>query len=459
MAGIGFVLRQLAKKDNLIGLLKAYFYSALVSTGPWIFTVLAIGSTVAWSLQSSDNDSLQLFRLIIIYNFSFSFVFSGSIFLVATRFLADALHFKDVTGIPGMMFGALALLYASQLPIVMAFYFGYCTLSLDIAFSATINFLLITGIWFAGTFLSAIQDYKTILTTFALGVAVSVSSAVYLVKDFQVFGLLNGFSLGLAVIMFSLLAKVLAEYSYPIKKPFAILEYFKKYWELVLGGAISNIAIWIDKWIMWFAPEAETLKEGLISFPNYDSAMFLAYMTIVPLMACFVFSVETSFYEKYLKFYRAVLNNSPLSLIKERHKELFNVTLKSARNLLILGGSITCIVILTSPKIFEFFRINFLQMGMFRLGVIGAFFQLLNLFLNIFLYYFDCRKKALYLLTTYLLLNGSLTWVSLGMGYEYYGYGYFLSSMIIFVISAFVFIHHIENLIYHTFITANTSVN
>ena len=50
MAGIGFVLQKLASKDDLMGIFRAYFHSAMASTGPWLFTVLALGGNnfVLW---------------------------------------------------------------------------------------------------------------------------------------------------------------------------------------------------------------------------------------------------------------------------------------------------------------------------------------------------------------------------------------------------------------------------
>ena len=38
------------------------------------------------------------------------------------------------------------------------------------------------------------------------------------------------------------------------------------------------------------------LDSGMIMYSDYDSAMFLAYLTIIPSMAIFMFSVETNFF-------------------------------------------------------------------------------------------------------------------------------------------------------------------
>lgn len=458
MAGIGFVLRKMAQEDNLMGIIKAYFYSALVSTGPWLFTIMTIGLTVLLSQQAADFQTLEKFRLIIIYNFCFSFVFSGPIYLLATRHLADALHRRDISGIPGMVIGTLALLYITQFPIVVIYATFYCDLGLWLSLSATINFLLITGIWLASIFLSAIQDYKSILLIFFIGSLISIFGATTLVQNYDVMGLLNGFSGGLAFVMFSLIAKVFSAYPHPIKNPLAFLQDFGKYWDLVLGGFLTNISIWIDKWIMWTAPEAEMPVKGMISFPNYDGAMFLAYLTNIPIIACFVFSVETGFYERYLKYYNSILNNDSLTQIERLKHSLVSNTLHNMRLIRLLAATLCCTTIFLSPKIFELLNINFLQIGIFRLGVLGAFFQIFNSINIIFFYYFECRRKALVLTLIYIALNTSLTLYSLNLGYAYYGYGYFLSSALIFLLSSWLLLNHFNKLTYHSFITNNPSL-
>src|SRR6201996_1753088 len=103
MAGIGFVLRRLYQKNNLSGLAGACLHSAFASAGPWLFTVLALTLTAALGKALVGNDVLFDFRVILIYNFSFSLVISGPIFMIVTRYLSDSLYRRDVTGAPGML--------------------------------------------------------------------------------------------------------------------------------------------------------------------------------------------------------------------------------------------------------------------------------------------------------------------------------------------------------------------
>ncbi len=441
-----------------MGLVRAYLHSALASSGPWLFTVIALGGIAVIGGQFTNRQELYDFRSIIIYNFAFSLTMSGPVFMIATRYLADSIYNKDASVAPGLLFGAIFFLYATQLPVVTAFYFLYFNAPPVLAISAIANFMLITTIWMISIFLTALKDYKAITLAFFTGLMLAIASAIMLSGKFGSTGILNGFSIGLAYIMASLVARILAEYPYPIKQPFAFLSYFRKYWEIALGGLIFNIAVWADKWIMWFAPGSEKLSTNLRLYPEYDSAMFLAYLTIIPSMASFIFSVETRFYEHYLKFYDDIQQKATLQKIEENMRGIIGSILSSARDIIILQGSISITVILLAPHIFGVLGVDYGQIGMFRYGVLGAFFQVLTIFLMILLSYFDNRMGTLKIQILFLLTNCIFTVYYIQYGIGSYGYGYYLASMVTFIYAAIVVARHVNRLVYHTFITGNSSV-
>ncbi|MFH2129880.1 MAG: exopolysaccharide Pel transporter PelG [bacterium] len=458
MAGIGFVLRKLSRQDNLIGTAQAYVISALISTGPWLFTILALGSVSAISGKFVAPGVLVEFRTIIIYNFAFSLVLAAPIYMVVTRYLADNIYQQDVSDTPGLLVGSLLLLFGIEVPLVCLFYLVYAVLPLGLALAAIFNFLLISGIWLISIFLTALKNYRSVTRAFGLGMLITVFGSVPLSTIFGAAGIINSFSLGLSFILALLFARILSEYPYPFKKPFAFLHYFIKYWDIGLSGFVYNAAIWVDKWIMWFAPEADHPQSRLVTFSNYDSAMFLAYLTVVPSMAMFIMSVETSFYEHYVKFYRDIQKMATYRQIQENWRQILSSLMGSARGFVVLQGSICVIVILTSAKIFDFLKINFLQLGIFRFGVLGTLFQVFSLFTLIVLSYFDHRKGVLAIQTVFLVTNAGFTLICLKLGFRFYGYGYFLASLVTFVCAAFITMRYVNQLVYHTFITRNESV-
>jgi uncharacterized membrane protein len=458
MAGIGFSLKKLVAKDDLLGVFRAFGSSAFASSGPWLFTILALGAITFLHHDIFANDQLINFRVIIVYNFSFSLVLSAPVFMVITRYLADRIHMKNVTETPSVMLGSLVLLYLVQLPFAAWYYLYYVNLELPMRIAAMVNLFLITAVWLLGIFLTALKDYNAVSRSFGIGMLIAVIMADFLSDEYKDVGMMIGFSLGVAFTVFTLAAKIFAEYNYRFHNPFAAKEWFKKYWELAAGGVFYNAAIWIDKWIMWHAPEAVTLPSKMIFYPDYDTAMFMAYVTIVPAMAAFIFSVETHFFERYQRFYDNILAHAPYRKIQLDYREIVDSIMVNSRNFIIVQGAIAILAILLAPKLFEWLNVNYMQIGIFRLGVLGSFFHVLMLFQMIILSYFDNRRVVMWLQLIFLLTNIVFTLWSLDMGFPYYGYGYFLSSMVTFLLTSIVLFRHLKYLPYHAFVTNNNSV-
>jgi len=458
MAGIGFVLRKLTRQDDLLGVAQGFAHSALASSGPWLFTILSLGGLTVFAAGSHGLEALAEFRIVIIYNFAFSLVFSGPVLLVVTRSLADRIYQQDVSGAVGMLAGALALIVATQLPLVIAFYTLYASFSPATVVAAIANFVLVSALWLVSVFLSALKDYRAITGAFALGMLAAAGLGLWLATDWGVPGMLTGFNGGLALVLALLLAKILAEYPYPPTRPFAFVTQFRRYWMLALSGLAYNAAIWVDKWIMWFAPQAETMANGLRSYPHYDSAMFLANLSMVPALAAFMVVVETRFFEEYLKFYRDLQRHANLRDIRRNHRELLRTLSDGIRNLAVVQGALCVFVMLLAPSLFGWLRIDFLQMGIFRLGVFGSLFHVLLLVLFIMLAYFDFRRTVLGLQLMFLGCNAVFTWASMQASFIWYGYGYFLAALVTFCVSYVVAHRLLSELPYQAFVRANQSV-
>src|SRR4051812_27868089 len=103
MAGIGFELRKLARRDDLLGLVESYAHSALASTGPWLFTILSLSGVVMFGSRFISYEEMTQFRLVIIYNFAFSLMISAPIAMVSMRHLADSIYAKKVDDSPSVL--------------------------------------------------------------------------------------------------------------------------------------------------------------------------------------------------------------------------------------------------------------------------------------------------------------------------------------------------------------------
>jgi len=457
MAGIGFELRKLARRDDLMGVVASLTHASVVSTGPWIMTVLALGAIDIIGLNWLDQEEMKVFRIIVIYNFGFSLVAAGPLMMVATRYLADRIYEKKVTETPGMLIGGFVVLLV-QMPIVGWFYGYYAALDPAVRVAAIANYFVISFIWYVGIFLSALRDFRSITWGFAIGMSSAFAFTVLLGGRWGAAGMLTGFSAGLTFLLSLEVARVLVEFPYGFVRPFAFLRAARKYWELTLGALFYNLAVWIDKWIMWTLPDRDEIAAVMISYPLYDSTMFLAYMTVIPAIAVFVLSVETDFFERYQNFYKDVSGHAPWRKLTEDHQEILASLSRGLRNVVVFQGCITAFVVLAAPNILSLIGVNLIGLGMFRLGVIGSFFHVLMAFVTVVLAYFDLRRKLLFVYFLLFVTNTVFSLISTRMGFAYYGYGFFLSALVTLVVAYVLAAWSVGRLPYLTFIANNPSV-
>ncbi|MFN3076154.1 MAG: exopolysaccharide Pel transporter PelG [Alphaproteobacteria bacterium] len=459
MAGIGFALRRLTSRRDLLGVVEAYGLSTLLSAGPWLFTIVAIVLVTQIGSRVAAWEEIVLFRAVITYNFSFSLVLSAPIVNVATRFLADQIYAKDTSRAMGILFMALVLYFVLATVAGLIFYGVYADITPFQRVGAISGLYLVGFIWVTTIFVSALKDYRTVAFIFGAGMASAVAASFIIGLYFAGEGLIHGFNAGLAVIFFALLARIFAEYPFRIAKPWELLKRFRPYWVLALSGFTYSMAIWIDKWLMWaLEPDAEASGGILYTLPFYDSAMFLAYLITVPGMALFFVSIETEFFEYYQRFYGSFQEHATLAQIRHHRDRIAAFVGNSLRNLAIFLACLVVVAVVSASAWFEALGITFRQIGVYRLGTVGAFLHTLFIFESVMLSYFDMRKVVLGLNTLFLASNAIATVITLNLGFPYYGLGYLSAAAISFIAGLLVLVYKLKWLDYNAFVLNNPSI-
>lgn len=452
MAGIGFALRKLITKDDLYGLVQAYLYSAVIASGAWMLIASTLVLLSAFT-PGDDTGTLMEFQTILLYNLLFSFIIAAPIYMVSSRYVSDCLFKKDPSLIPGIMLKGQFHLIIPALIFSSCFYFFYVSMSPLLTLLTVINFVLFADVWMTAIYLSAIRNFRAILQCWFVGFLVTVILGLALGGPFKVTGLIAAVDMGLVVILFSLKAYILAEFPYRFLQPGKFVFYYRNYQYLFWSGLLLFSSMWIDKLIMWTTPHAIRFSNNLVSYPTYDNAMLRAYLSIIPAMALFIFSLETNFYDAYIKYVRNIEDDSPFSELEENRQKLLVKIAENSRNIIVLQGSLSLLVIAVAPGLFSLFKLDFLQLSIFRFGVLGAFLNVLNLFIVIFFSYFDSQENMFKIALTMFLSNALFTCITLFLGFGYFGVGYCLSMAISFLVASLLFLRFLQNLHYHVFVT------
>jgi polysaccharide biosynthesis protein PelG len=448
MAGVGFALRKLAAKDTLFHKGQAYLHGLLLTAGPWLFTILALGLVATFARDVQTMEKVVEFRTLLTYNFAFSIVVTAPFCMLATRVLSDALY-RGQTAVAGTLL--VQVLWMSQLFLLLTGFLLYVVvaeLSLRMQLSAMLNLQLLGCIWVATIFLSAVRRFGITTLAFAIGLLIAtVGTIIFLPHYDSVTGLVL-FNVGLAVLLGILLGVITSEYPLTQSAPLSLRKEARKHWALLLGAFLYNIALWADKWILWFAKDAHVLPNHLRVHSVYDTALFLAFLTVIPGMVFFVVHLETRFFEALRGYFRVISRKGSYAQVDQARADLIPIFARGLRNLMVFQGSISILAALLAPYLFSLPRFDFLQLGVFRIAVLAAFFQTMALCLATILSYVDDQKGYLYGQLLFLSVNIIATLITLKIGFASYGYGFFLATATVFTFYVWRVSHQLEHLTY-----------
>ena len=108
MAGIGFELRKLLQRESYFALVRAYAYAGLISSGPWVLSI--VGLVVIGVLSVNivvPNLLVTQFQVSVTYLIAGSLILTGVVQLAFTRWVSDQLFARKGAGIVPNFAGVL----------------------------------------------------------------------------------------------------------------------------------------------------------------------------------------------------------------------------------------------------------------------------------------------------------------------------------------------------------------
>jgi uncharacterized membrane protein len=453
VAGIGFELRKLLQRDSYSGLLQAYAYAGIISSGPWILSIVGI---LAIGLLSEavvvPARQVAQFQVSVTYLMMGSLVLTGAVQLGFTRFIADRLFRGDEASVlpnfNGLMLATLLVSGCLAVVVALAAFPGQSDLYRVLMIA---GFVILCCIWVATVFLSGMKQYREILGMFALGYAVVVGSALTL-RPLGLEGLLLGFDIGHFVLLVGMVVMVLRNYPSPRFVAFDFARRGAMYPALLATGFMYNAGIWADKLLFWYDPDASQAVIGpLRASVVYDVPIFLAYLAIIPGMAAFLVRIETDFVEYYGRFYDAVREGGSLDRIERLRDEMVFTIRRAIYEIVQIQAIATLLVLVAGPALLRLLGIPELYVPLLNIDVVASGLQVMLLgVLNVF-FYLDKRAAVTFLTALFLVLNVGLTAISLRLGAAFYGYGFALALLATLVVGVRLLELRLRRLEYETF--------
>ena len=427
MAGIGFELRRLLDRQTLWGLVRAYAYAGVISSGPWVLSILGVMGIGLLSVGPVPAAEVRQFLVTVTYLMAASLIVTGGLQLMFARFIADCIYRGAESRVLPNLFGALTVvaLGAGALAVPLLFILAG---SPAVRLLTVVAFIVLSASWIAVVLLSTLRDYRGVVTGFLVGYSISVGGAL-LLRPWGLPGLLAGFLAGQVVLLIAMVALVARRFPTKAIVSFEFLSRKRAYLGLALTGLLYNLGIWIDKLLFWFTPStSEPVLGPLRASIIYDIPIFLAYLSIVPGMAVFLVRVETAFAEEYEGFFAGVRDGETLADIRRRRDRLTLAVKSGISDIFKVQGVTVLILLLAAPRLLDALGISPLYLQLFSVDLAGVALQVLVLAVFNVLFYLDQRKTALMLAALFAALNAALTVATQHAGPPFYGYGFALST-------------------------------
>ena len=453
MAGIGFELRKLLKRDSYLSLLQTYTYAGIISSGPWVLSIIAVLIIGIISVPFVIPAVLiSQFQVAITYLIALSLIYTGFVQLAFTRYTADRIfekeHFRLLPNMNGLLCLVTIVGGVVSFPLAILL-FPNTSLVFRLLFAST--FVTLSCVWIAAIMLSGLKAYKAILLNFAIGYGTVLLLTIFL-RGWKLEGLMLSFLIGQFILLKGMLLVIFRNYPSRCFVEFDFLRPNRVHASLILTGFFYNLAIWADKFVFWFHPYTGTNVIGPLNASEiYDLPIFLAYLSILPGMAVFLVRMETDFVEYYDRYYDAVREGGSLSYIQSMKDEMVRMAREGIYDIIKVQAAATIAVFLMGRTLLTMAGIGVVYLPLLYIDVVGVGLQVVFLgIINIYLY-LDRRGRALFLTGLFALLNLLFSIVSIYLGPYFYGYGFAGSLCVTILCGMFLLDRDLERLEYKTF--------
>ncbi|TMA27369.1 MAG: histidine kinase [Deltaproteobacteria bacterium] len=452
MAGIGFELRKLLARDSYTGLLGAYGYAGLASSGPWVVSiggVLAIGLLAKGAVEPAYR--VTQFLVSITWLMACSLILTGPLQLLFARFVADRIYEERRERILPNLLGALQVTTLVSGVLASLLVFPSFDESLSCRALLVANFVVLCDGWVLVVLLSGVKAYKTVAGLFLAAYLVSVGAAAAL-RPFGLDGLLAGFLLGQAAALFGMLALVVRAFPGEKRVDFDFLDPRLAHYDLAAVGAIFYLGVWADKAVFWLNPSTSAQVVGPLRYSViYDLPLFFAYLSAIPAMAAFFLRLEADFADRCQSFFESVRAGAPLHQLEEIKRGMVDCVRRGLIEIVKVQGVALVVVFAAGPAMLRAAGISPLYLRLLYIDVAAVSLQVLFLAVLNVLFYLDQRKTALILSAIFAAGNLALTLLTQRLGPGWYGFGFAASALIAWAVGLPILSRKLERLERDTF--------
>lgn len=455
MAGVGFELRKLFEKEGLINRLKAYVFSSVITVGPLCSCMLAV-IVIQWMMMSrgAGYNERELFFSGLVYAFVFSYILHSVIGMLMTRTVSDMIYERRYGEILPSVFGGLKILLPAAALCGGIFLF-LSPLPISYKLPLYIIFMELIVIWHLTVYVSAIKRFKAVFYAFLTGMVIALAAVwvrLSLAETPTAADVTLCLAAGWLITLLWLLGVVKESFRLPAHtSDFAWLARARQYPSLIAAGLLGSLGLYSHQFIYWLS-NGIWVQEAFLMTPEYDAAVFYAFLSITPTLVMFVVSLETSFYPKCREFYDSVLGQGSITDIETAHKEIGRMLTQEL--VLIMGIQLVCSFIAIALGIRLLPMVGFMatQIETYNVLVMAFYAFIIYNVLSLVLLYFDDRKGVLALAAGFFILVTVMSAIAAWLRVDP-SFAVFCAAFLSLLLALARLSYLLKNLLYFTFST------
>ena len=443
MAGIGVRLQTIFEKKTIVASMAGFAYSTMVAIGPMLVVILNIVlMSRVLGYDTVGYADRALFSATVLYIFIFSLLTAAPFNAVLSRYLSDIIYdetYEDI--LPCYYVGLLmnvALSCAVGIPFCIREYL-VGNVSLVYVFTGFCGYIALVLVFYSMLYLSICKDYQRISLFFLLGMVLTFVMAWVLVKKCGIgitYSMLVSLCCGFFLTGSLELATIKRYFKKNSNRYKKVLQYFRKYWQLVFINFLYVLGLYIHNFVFWTTDINMVVVDSFVMAPSYDMATCLAMFTNLSSTVIFIARVEMHFHERYKAYSEAVIGGRWIDISNAKSRMLRQLS-GELMNLVRIQFIIAVVVYLLFLVFLPHFGISGMTMRIYPCLAAGYFILFLLYAEIIFLYYFNDLTGALWSSAGFCLVTFAGSMAAKDFSDIWYGIGFVLGSFIGFTIAYF----------------------
>ncbi len=436
MAGIGFELKKIFKKQSISRMFAGAFYSTTVVLGPTLIIIgLLIALYIGLNFFGINYSERALLSSAILYIFVFSVLITAPFNAVFSRYIADKIYSNEPGDILPSYYLCLSLcsVVSALLGIPFSLHLwlvgGVEFLFVLLCYCAFVTMVIIL---ISMIYLHVTKEYRTITLFFILGAVIGIVMGFvlrYLLHVAVLYAILASVAAGLlliAALQFSYIRRFFRQNSYVYRPCWQYLWQFRR---LFLCNLFYSLGLYVHNFVFWAQPGRMVIANSFVSNPTYDMATFLAVFTNLSMTVLFTVMVETKFHQNYQNFNEAVYG-STLAEIRISKDTMFRTLEDQQIHLMGVQAIITIVIYILARVFLPLIGISSNILTIYALLCV-AYYVMMVMYNNIVvLFYFNDNWGAMLAALLFFAVTFLGTLVSCRLPIELYGLGIFLGSMV-----------------------------